>query len=352
MAKETELAIIPQEIDAVTIFTGPQGIQPILDQIKEQALSIVPDVTTAKGRKEIASVAYKVAQSKTLLDGKGKELVAEWKEKSKKIDLDRKLARDFLDELRDKVREPLTAWEEAEEKRLQAEHDEAQRLLDWEDAIKENELFDRQKEIERKEAEFARIEAERVAKEQAAAEELARVKAEQDRLEREARIAQEAKEKAEKEAQERIEAERIAAAEKIAKERVEAQRKAEEAELKRLADIKAAQDKAEAERKEAADKAEAEKQAALAKAEAEKQAIIKAQIEKDLAETARVAAENKRIADEKAAEEKRQANLAHRKKVNNEAMQSLIKVGVEDATAKLVVESVVKGLIKNISINY
>ncbi|EES5368095.1 cell envelope biogenesis protein TolA, partial [Escherichia coli] len=39
-------------------------------------MSFVPDITTAKGRKEIAYLAYKVAQTKTYLDGLGKDLVA------------------------------------------------------------------------------------------------------------------------------------------------------------------------------------------------------------------------------------------------------------------------------------
>ena len=37
----------------------------------------------------------------------------------------------------------------AEEERLTAEHAAAQLLVDWDDAIKENDLFDRQKEIDK-----------------------------------------------------------------------------------------------------------------------------------------------------------------------------------------------------------
>ncbi|EGT6367902.1 cell envelope biogenesis protein TolA, partial [Escherichia coli] len=53
-------------------------------------MSFVPDITTAKGRKEIAYLAYKVAQTKTYLDGLGKDLVAELKEIPKLIDANRK----------------------------------------------------------------------------------------------------------------------------------------------------------------------------------------------------------------------------------------------------------------------
>ena len=55
------------------------------------------------------------------MDSAGKKLVADWKEKAKKVDESRKIARDFLDNLRDEVRRPLTEWEEAEEKRIAEE---------------------------------------------------------------------------------------------------------------------------------------------------------------------------------------------------------------------------------------
>ena len=50
----------------------------------------MPDVTTKKGRDAIASIAHKVARSKTALDNIGKELVAELKDVPKKIDAERK----------------------------------------------------------------------------------------------------------------------------------------------------------------------------------------------------------------------------------------------------------------------
>ena len=57
-------------------------------------------------------LAYKVAQTKTYLDGLGKDLVAELKEIPKLIDANRKTVRDRLDELKAKARQPLTDYEE------------------------------------------------------------------------------------------------------------------------------------------------------------------------------------------------------------------------------------------------
>jgi hypothetical protein len=357
------MEMIPQEFNAVAVYASPTGIKAILEDIKTKALSIVPDTSTAKGRKEIASVAYKVAQSKTLLDTKGKELVFEWKEKSKKVDEQRKLAREFLDNLRDDVRHPLTIWEKEEETRIAAEIAESKKMADWDLAIAENELFNRVREIERKEVELKKIEQERIEKEAAveaarlAKEAEAAAIAEKERLakeqaERDLLITQRAKEEAAREAQSQLElakkraeeelmAEKQASAQrevaakaeaekKLADERAMADRLAKEAELKRIADIKAAQDKA----------------------EAEKQAIIKAQIEKERIEKEKIALENKRLTDEKAADQKRQANIQHRKKINNEVLDCLANIGVSQEKAKDIIKAIVEGKIKNVSITY
>ena len=78
----------------------------------------VYDITTEDGRERIKSVAYKIARSKTTLDEIGKEHVADIKAKSAAIDKERKTIRDRLDALKEEVRGPLTAWEDAEEKRV------------------------------------------------------------------------------------------------------------------------------------------------------------------------------------------------------------------------------------------
>lgn len=115
-------------------------------------MSFVPDITTAKGRKEIASLAYKVAQTKTYLDGLGKDLVAELKEIPKLIDANRKTVRDRLDELKAKARQPLTDYEEeqarikAEEAKAAAEALAKQIESDHEIAILMDREFDRQRE--------------------------------------------------------------------------------------------------------------------------------------------------------------------------------------------------------------
>ncbi len=106
--------ISAREIEPFELFTTG-GTREIVDEIERLAKAHKPDLSTATKRKEIASMANKVARSKTFIDAIGKELVADIKEQAKCIDAERKRARDRLDELKEAVRKPLTDWEAAEE---------------------------------------------------------------------------------------------------------------------------------------------------------------------------------------------------------------------------------------------
>jgi colicin import membrane protein len=209
----------------------------------------------------------------------------------KKVDASRKAMRDFLDNLKDEIRLPLTQWEE-EQERIEAEKKaavEAELLRvkvesDHELGLLMNAEFDRQ------------IEADKLAIEQA-------------RIEREAHIAREAELKATAETEAKAKAERE-----------ESERKVIEA---RVAQERAEQDKRDAEEKAA--KAIEEERLRVAQAE---QA-------------------------EKAAAAKREADLAHVKKINNEALAALVaQAKLTDDQAKLVVIAIAKALIPNVSIKY
>ena len=121
MSETTELALLPSKESALQVFSTPKGLEPYLAKIKEELDAFVPDVGTKKGRDAIASMAYRVAKSKTALDNIGKELVADLKDVPKKIDAERKWMRDLLDVWKDEVRKPLTEWEEVEAAR-EAKH--------------------------------------------------------------------------------------------------------------------------------------------------------------------------------------------------------------------------------------
>lgn len=294
MSEIMDLVVIEKK-NAMAVFTNNDQLDPLIEAIEKEARSLVPDVTTKKGRDAIASMAHKVARSKTYIDNAGKDLVAELKALPKQIDESRRVVRERLDALKDEVRRPLTEWE-AEQERIKAE--EAMLALHVE-ALAMNEEFDRQL--------AARIESDHemaLLMNDAFDREQAEKKAEAERLRiaREEEIKRLAEEKAKREAAEKAQREIDAAA---ARER--------EAIL--------AKERAEREQREAAERAEREKQAAV---EAERR---KAQEEADRIrreaeqrEQARLA-EEKRKADEQA---RREADVRHRKAVGTEIVKALL----------------------------
>ncbi|WP_370426110.1 cell envelope biogenesis protein TolA [Pantoea vagans] len=322
MSETTDLVVI-EKANALTVFKSADQIEEILQKVEREVMSFVPDVTTVKGRKEIASLAYRVSQTKSYLDGLGKDLVAELKEVPKIIDANRKTVRDRLDALRDKARQPYTEWE-AEQERIKAEEEAriaaeklaAQIESDHEIALLLNDKFDR-------DVSEAKAEAER------------------QRAAHEEEIRRQAAEQA------RIEAEQSAQRERDAAEKREADLKA--AKEKAEADAKAAQERAEREAREAQERAERQANEARERAEREKQAAIEAEQRKAReAEAARLA-EEKRIADEAAA---RAADVAHRKAVNNKALADFVAIGLTEEQARTVITAIAKGEVTAIRITY
>jgi len=104
------------------VFTDGEKFDEFFKAVEAETDTLIPDVTTEKGRKAIASMAYKVAQSKTAIDDAGKGLNADAQASIKKINAARNLYKEKLEALRDKVREPLNKWDN-EQKAIQAENE-------------------------------------------------------------------------------------------------------------------------------------------------------------------------------------------------------------------------------------
>lgn len=323
MSEVTDLVVI-ERASALTVFKSADQIEEILAKVEREVMSFVPDVTTAKGRKEIASLAYRVSQTKSYLDGLGKDLVADLKEIPKLIDANRKTVRDRLDALRDKARQPFTEWEEEQERikaeeqaRIKAEEDRKRFESDHEIALLMNEKHDREAKEKAEESERQRIAHEEELKRQAA-------------------------EQAKREAEEKAAAELAAA--KIREE-----------------DAIAAKAQAELLAKQERERAEQEAKDAAAKAEAEKKAAIEAEQRKAQEEADRIKreaeakeearqAEEKRIADEKA---KREADVKHRKAVGTEIVNALTaNTSISREQAIEVLKALMDGLVPRTQINY
>lgn len=334
MSEVTELVVIDKS-SAMAVFTSNEQLDPILEKIEKEARSLVPDVTTKKGRDAIASMAHKVARSKTYIDNAGKDLVAELKALPKQIDESRRLVRERLDLLKDEVRRPLTEWEAeqeriaaekaAEEERLRIEAEEKAALealkkqveADHEMALLMNDAFDRDAKAKAEEAERQRIAHEEELKRQAA-------------------------EQAKREAEEKSERERTEAARREA----ELKLKAEQAERDRIT----AEQKAEADKKAAAELAEREKQEAIATEQRKAQeAADKVRRDAEAKEAARLA-EAKRVADETA---KREADVKHRKAVGTDIVNALTsQTSITREQAIEVLTALKDGLVPHTKINY
>lgn len=112
----TALVVI-ERADVREFFVERKSVEPVLEQIRSVATNFTPDLSTKKGRDQIASQAYAVARTKTYIDGLGKELVDAEKEIPKKIDATRKIVKDYLEALKNEVRKPLDEYEAAEAQR-------------------------------------------------------------------------------------------------------------------------------------------------------------------------------------------------------------------------------------------
>ncbi|EOW0903280.1 hypothetical protein ACSAIY_000817 [Enterobacter hormaechei] len=322
MSEVTDLVVIEKQ-NAMAVFTTKEQLDPIIEAIEKEARSLVPDVSTRKGRDAIASMAHKVARSKTYIDNAGKDLVAELKALPKQIDESRRIVRERLDALKDEVRKPLTEWE-AEQERIRVEeawnamHEEAlvmnkmfddqlaaQIEADHEMALLMNDKFDRDREEQRRQAEQARREHEERIKREAAEQ---------------ARRDAEAKHKAEIEAAARREAEEKARAELAERQRIEAEQRAER------------------EKKETEERARREKEEAVA-AERRRQ---------EGAEAARLV-EEQRKAEEEA---RRAADKEHRRTVNRRVYADLIAQGIPEEYAQKEVLAIAGGKVQDAHIKY
>ncbi|QNQ59749.1 hypothetical protein [Pantoea sp. MT58] len=294
MTETTNLAVLEIKPEQAPALYVPNGLDAYLEQIRQQ-VNEVPDLSTAKGRARVASLAAQVSRSKVAIEKPGRDYLKRLKELPKDVEAELRRWVTECDTLRDEVRRPLTEWE-AEQERIAAEkaaEDERLRIEAEQQAAAE--ALKKQIESDHEMALLLNDKFDRDAAE-------AKAEAERQRAAHEEEIRRQAAEQA------RIETEKAAQRER-------------DAAAKREADLQAAKEKAEADAKTAQERAERQAQEAREKAEHEKQAAIEAEQRKAReAEAARLA-EEKRIADEAAA---RAANEKHRKAIGAGIVTALL----------------------------
>ena len=352
MSDSTSLVLA--DVTAIQVYTDG-GMFEIIAQIRAEVFGLVPNLTTAKGRKAIASMAAKVARSKTRIDALGKDLTADIAAQKAVIDIDRREMRDALDELRDEVRRPLTEWEDAEKKRIADIEYEISlfgEIVDchpattpdrWREIVLEIEAT----QIDGRFSEFAADAA--TAKDSALA--LARaglITAEAaDRAEAERKA--EAK-RLQAEREQRLQAEAAASAKREAEEY--AARKAEQVKQAAVAERqRVEQERLDAERREH----EAKDRAARAEANAQRQAdeaAARAKQQAEQAEQARREAEAATARQQADAEAARAADVDHRRTINREAMACILATGLSDAQSIKILTAIIRGEIPHVEIKY
>jgi len=355
---KTEIIILDKVIVPAILFGGKSedGKDPLEDLLvkfeghaRDQLADIETyNITTPKGRKEIASLAYQAGRTKNTLDTMGKDLNEERRKAITAVNEDRNRATARLQALQDEIRKPLTDFEDAEKERVAA-HEEAHALLttlgkfdftptvsdisdrisdadnlykdrDWEEfaSIAKGEYVEVSESLDKR-----LVDQKKHDDDQAELERLRKETEERETKEREDRIAHEAAEQATKDAEEAAKVEAKAAADKAQAEKDEIERKAKE-------EREAAEQRAE---QAEADKKEAE--AATKRAAEEERQRIDAE----------------RQAEEEAAK-KREDNKRHNAKINNAALSALAKIGLSEADSKKVVQAIAKREIPNVTISY
>jgi len=347
--------VILENVNAVEIFNG-EGLDDLLSRITEEAKSLIPDLSTDKSRKEIASMAYKVSKSKTHLDELGKDLGSKWRDSIKAVDVERKKVRDTLDALRDEVRKPLTDWENKDKERIENHKASIQWFVDAGESAINFIQFELKTltarlaevdgvEISEKWDEFASdaaiakdraatlikeaiVKREAYDKEQAELEKLRAEAAEREQKDREEKLRLEGEERARLEAEKEKERETIAALEREAS-----------IERERQAAIQA--------------KEEAEKRAKQVEENAKIEVEKAAQAERDRIDQERI--------NEELAAKKREADKKHKAKINNAAAKAMrdsllaYDSGERSLTlgqAKLIVTAIAQGKVPHTKISY
>ncbi|HHP5676180.1 TPA: hypothetical protein ACSC6F_003085 [Klebsiella pneumoniae] len=122
----TDLAIIEIAPDMAPAIYVENGLDSFLEKIRA-GVNEVPDLSTAKGRARIASLAAQVSRSKTAVEKPGRDYLKRLKEQPKVVEAELRRFVTECDQLRDEVRRPLTEWEDAEKVRTEALQ---QRLVD------------------------------------------------------------------------------------------------------------------------------------------------------------------------------------------------------------------------------
>lgn len=334
------------DANPVMVLTDRQKFNQFYEAIKRETDALDADVTTDKGRKAIASMAYRVARTKTAIDEAGKKLNEEARLRINAVDESRREIRAQLDTLKDEVRRPLTEWEQAEETRVASCQSTIQFLREAANIGPDETAAD----LRKRHAALAALTFDPETfdgymPQISALHDLAMtgLSAGADRIDQEERDRAELERlRSEAAERERIEQER-AAAEDAERQRAEAE-KAEQEREQRLRE-----EAAEAARKEAEDAARREQEERDRRHQEELAAERQRAEQAEAAERARLAEEARQAAEQKA----READREHRGNVMRAAKEAIMEASdiAEDAAKKIVL-AIAAGSVPAVTIKF
>lgn len=104
-----------KKFSIISTFSDTVKIDKAVAKFAKDALSVVPDLTSKKGRDAIASVAFKISKKKTSIVSKMIDpSIEDAKALVKNVNAGKTYFKNKMDDLRDEVRAPLNEWEAAE----------------------------------------------------------------------------------------------------------------------------------------------------------------------------------------------------------------------------------------------
>src|SRR5208282_1559031 len=116
-------ALVLVEAQPIAKLFERATIDPILAKIAAEVREPYFDITKESDRKACASLAFKLAKTRTFIDSCRLKLVADEKKRLKAIDAEGSRIWDELEALQKEIRQPLTDWEDEEKARV-ARHEE------------------------------------------------------------------------------------------------------------------------------------------------------------------------------------------------------------------------------------
>lgn len=112
--------VIPSDQEIAAMFSREGGLEPYIDHIKKWVESEFMDETTEEGRARAGSVARQVGTMKVKAEAAADKLTEGWKASTKAVTTEKSRMSKAMDAIRDKVLAPREAFKAREEARVNA----------------------------------------------------------------------------------------------------------------------------------------------------------------------------------------------------------------------------------------